>query len=1279
MPLSAWDGGTGLLAAVESLPFGVATADVQGILTWANAAYAQLTDCTPDELIGRSAGEFPWAVLAHAAPSSEPWRGQATCQRKTGASYTVEHSVTALRDHGEVTGFWIVKRDISGLKPDQPRPNHAEASLRALIESSDDLIWSVDPNFGLVTFNKASRDHVERNFGVRPAVGMRPHDYLTPEVAALWPPLYQRGFSEGAFRGEFLLADGRTLELAINPIRQGGETTGLSVFGKDITERKNAERTLQEAENKYRSIFETAVEGIYRVSMEGKTLAANPALAKLLGYESAEEAVPAVADTAHQVWLDPDDRSRFLALLKERGLVLGYPCQLKRKDGTAIWVSLSSRIVSDSAGQALYTEGFVEDITERKRAEETLRQANQAVARAERHYHRLFNSVSDAILVFQLKEDGLSSRCVDVNDNACRLLGYTRAELLRLRVNDIDPPENYSDAPAIVQALFSEGSLVREQTLLTKDGRRLPVEISTHVFDLDGSPTMISSVRDTSDRHAAQARLQAQHQRFKSIIENSDAGYFRIGMDGCYEEVNPAWLRMHGFTRKEEAIGLHFSAVQNPEDLAKAEEVATAIMGRESIRGGEFSRMRRDGTVGYHTFSANPVLDGDRVIGIEGFLVDTSDQRTADQARRHTEELYRSLFNSVNEGVALHRLVSADGAPTNYILLDVNRRYEEILGVRREHVANRLATDVYATADAPYLKEYASVVETGEPLRFETHFAPMDKHFVISVARMGDQQFATIFFDVTEQKRTQQALQRAGDAIVKAERHYRLMFNSGSDAVLVYKLGEDGLPGPFLEANDNACSQLGYTREELLRMKPFEIDSPDEHAGIAVRAQALATEGHFMWEGVHIAKDGRRIPVEVNSHLVDLDGSQTIISCVRNITERKEAETAKASLEEQLRQAQKLESVCRLAGGVAHDFNNLLTVINGYSDLLLRRLKSPDPLHQYAEEIRRAGERAAGLTRQLLAFSRKQIIEPRVLNLGAVIAESAPMLQRLIGEDVALETHLDASLGQVMADPDQLHQVLMNLAVNARDAMPDGGKLRIVTSNVDLGPDSTAVQSGGTPGQYVLMSVSDTGHGMDAAVRQQIFEPFFTTKELGRGTGLGLSTVYGIIRQSGGWIEVSSEVGVGSSFVVYLPRIDACPVPEKRRDAALAEGGGETILVVEDQEAVRSFATTTLEAYGYHVIAAVDGEEAFAVAEAHPERIDLLLVDVVLPGINGRELAERLRALRPDLKVLFVSGYPADVIAQRGVLERGVAFLRKPFTPDQLAAKVRGVLAPSPI
>jgi two-component system cell cycle sensor histidine kinase/response regulator CckA len=389
--------------------------------------------------------------------------------------------------------------------------------------------------------------------------------------------------------------------------------------------------------------------------------------------------------------------------------------------------------------------------------------------------------------------------------------------------------------------------------------------------------------------------------------------------------------------------------------------------------------------------------------------------------------------------------------------------------------------------------------------------------------------------------------------------------------------------------------------------------------------------------------------------------------------------TQHLQLERQFQQAQKLESIGRLAGGVAHDFNNILTIINGYSEFLLTALDRTDPLWSYADEIRKASEHAASVTKQLLAFSRKQIIEPKTLDVNTTIRDFEQMLQRLIGEDITLITRLDPFLGQVLADPEQVHQVIVNLVINARDAMPDGGRLDISTANVEVTDEEANAQPDAKAGRYVMMIVTDGGTGMDENIRQQVFEPFFTTKERDKGTGLGLSTVYGIVRQSGGWIDVSSEVGVGSSFKLYFPRIDG-PVTEQQRDHTRTKGphGGETILVVEDQEAVRTITRTILKVYGYDILEAANGDEAVNIGQTHPGEIHLLLTDVVLPGMNGRQLSERLRTLRPNLKVLFTSGYTSEIIAARGVLDSGIAYISKPFSPDRLAAKVREVLTEPP-
>jgi two-component system, cell cycle sensor histidine kinase and response regulator CckA len=367
-----------------------------------------------------------------------------------------------------------------------------------------------------------------------------------------------------------------------------------------------------------------------------------------------------------------------------------------------------------------------------------------------------------------------------------------------------------------------------------------------------------------------------------------------------------------------------------------------------------------------------------------------------------------------------------------------------------------------------------------------------------------------------------------------------------------------------------------------------------------------------------------------------------------------------------------MEAVGKLAGGVAHDFNNLLTAISGHSELSLRRLGADDPLRRNVEVIKQASDRAASLTRQLLAFSRKQVLQPKVIDLNDVVVETNKLLRRLIGEDIDLLTVLEPSLGQIKADPGQIGQVLMNLSVNARDAMPRCGKLTIETSNIYIDEEYARRHVSVAPGWYVMLAVSDTGCGMDDATQKRIFEPFFTTKEVGKGTGLGLSTVYGIVKQSGGNVWVYSEVGRGTTFKIYLPRTDKTvenPVTNSRHDEAPA--GTETVLLVEDEEIVRDMTHEILRMSGYHVLESSRGSEALAVCEQHRGPIHLMLTDVVMPQMSGRELAERLMPLRPEMRVLYMSGYTDDAIVHHGVLDEGMAFIEKPFTPNALARKVR--------
>ncbi len=932
-------------------------------------------------------------------------------------------------------------------------------------------------------------------------------------------------------------------------------------------ERERILRQLGEAEAKYRSIFDNAVEGIFQTTPDGRFLTANKAMARMHGYATPEEMMAALTDVATQLYVDPTQHEALLAALQQHDAVSNFEFEITRTDGRTLWVRENVHAVRDEKGALLYLEGTVEDVSvlwwgeQRRRLQYAMARVIADAASVEEARPALLRTICETLewdmgAVWDVDAEAGVLQCVEVWSQpeiaigefekanaamACRRGQRLAGEVWQLAepkwIADLATAEGYLNAP-----------LARACGMASAFG--VPIEVGSEVcmvlefFSPRIAPpdeellqtlgAIASQLSYLIERKRSEEALRRSEMRKAAILRSALDGIITFDLDGKITEFNPAAERAFGCTQ-EDAVGRELAELIIPAPL------------RESHRRG------------------------------------------------------LALYNA-----------SAD-SPAQ--------------GRRMEIAAMR-----------------------GDGSEFPAELAI--SRFVIDDKPM----FTAYLRDITQHK-----------AAERLNAELAAVVANSNDAMIACTL-----EGVVTRWNLGAERIYGYAAEEITGrplstlIPPERLDEFPQTLNMVKAGQSLAS-----YESVRLRKDGKKISVSLTDSPIRGDGGRItgLSSIARDITERKR-------LEEELLQAQKMDAVGRLAGGIAHDFNNILTAILGYSDLIIGQTDERQWMYKHLTEIRKAADFAASLTHQLLAFSRRQPLFLRVFNLNDSVRSMQKMLGRVIGENIVIHTHFKAEIGRLKADSGQLEQVLLNLCVNARDAMPKGGSITIQTEDVSYLPGDDSAVNEMPAGEYVKLTVTDTGHGMTPEVRRHIFEPFFTTKEQEHGTGLGLATCYGIVKQSGGYITVESVVGEGTSFAIYLPRVDESGEKSAARlEVGQLTGGTETVLYVEDEITVRSLTTHVLLRLGYTVLEAADCKSARDAAETNGRRaIHLLFSDVVLPDSGGQDLAEWMRGRSPETKILFTSGYVDEKILQRHGLDARAAFLQKPFTPADLAKKVREVL-----
>jgi two-component system cell cycle sensor histidine kinase/response regulator CckA len=1064
--------------------------------------------------------------------------------------------------------------------------------------------------------------------------------------------------------------DGRLLPVEING--QMMADSRMLAFVRDITERRQAEEARRESEQKFRSFVEQSSEGFTLVDEQGLIIEWNQAQERMTGLRRAQvigrpawevqgEMLPPEVQTPERY--ERNKQTILEALRTGQSPIFNkiLEAQAVKPDGTRRFFQQTVFPIKTDQG---YRIGSVSrDVTEQRRSNDQLRQLSRAVEQ------------SPASIVITNTMGVIEY----VNPKFTQVTGYTLAEAIgqnpRMLKSGDTSPEEYK---RLWDTITSGGQWQGEFRNKKKNGDFYwEAATISPILNEQGEITHFLAVKeDITERKRAEAALQASEARLTGIIESAMDAIISVDEEQRIVLFNPAAEQIFGYSAAEvlgQPLDLLIPARFQERHREYIRAFGQAGVTRSAMGGSNNVVGRR---ANGEEFPLEASISQIEIAGTKLYTVvhrDITERKRAEKALRESEEKYASAFRISPDSININRM--SDG-----LYLDVNEGFTALTGYTRQEVIGQSSLELNIWADP---RDRARLVqglrERGEVTNLEATFRLKDgtlRTGLMSARQIevnGEACILSITRDITERKQAEEALHKMAENMALAQR----IAHFGSWEVRLTPELEIIDPNLW---SDECYRIFGFEPGSVEPTQEFFCSCihPDDREFVAQMIfKAIEERADYSYEYRIVRSDGavRYVHDQANVVCDERTGQPVkVVGTAHDITERKQAEESRAKLEEQLRQAHKMESVGRLAGGIAHDFNNLLTVIRGYCDLMLPQIPGGDPLFKDLEQIRRAAERAAALTRQLLAFSRKQILAPTSLDLNELVTNLHKMMGRLIGEDINLTLVLQPGLWSVRADPGQIEQVIVNLAVNARDAMPTGGMLTIETGNVRLDDNYLKTHPEAPSGSCVMLAVTDTGHGMDAPTQAHIFEPFFTTKEVGQGTGLGLATVYGIIKQSGGDIMVYSEPGHGTTFKIYLPASETVSDAAMFRTPPVSHTGTETILLVEDEEGVRNLVGRTLKGEGYTVLEARHAPEALSLAGQHQGSIDLLLTDVIMPLMSGSELAEQLKSLQPRMKVLFISGYTYDAIVRHGVLAAEVEYLSKPFSPSLLASKVRQVL-----